>query len=86
MAAYWPSRASGLPPGERLLQVMPRFSDRPHLPVAVLTAADLQALGPREHTADFHCVTTWSVTGLVWTGVPLVTVLASVGLAAAPVP
>jgi DMSO/TMAO reductase YedYZ molybdopterin-dependent catalytic subunit len=48
--------------------------------IAVLTAADLDALGPREHRADFHCVTTWSVTGLVWTGVPLREVLASAGI------
>lgn len=49
-------------------------------PVAVLTGADLRALGPRDRRADFHCVTTWSVTGLVWTGVPLREVLASVGV------
>jgi DMSO/TMAO reductase YedYZ molybdopterin-dependent catalytic subunit len=54
--------------------------------VATLGAADLQALGPRECTADFHCVTTWSVTGLVWTGVPLREVLASVGIVDAPTP
>jgi len=52
--------------------------------IAVLTAADLDALRPREHRADFHCVTTWSVTGLVWTGVPLREVLASVGVADGP--
>jgi DMSO/TMAO reductase YedYZ molybdopterin-dependent catalytic subunit len=56
------------------------------VPVAVLTGADLQALGPRDHRADFHCVTTWSVTGLVWTGVPLTEVLASVGITTAPAP
>ncbi|WIN00607.1 molybdopterin-dependent oxidoreductase [Actinoplanes oblitus] len=101
---YWPRRAAGLPPGQRLLAEMPRFSDLPHLPppampveprleiryegelVAVLTSADLLALGPREFTADFHCVTTWSVTGLVWTGVPLRDVLASVGMSNAPAP
>ena len=101
---YWPRRATGLPPGQRLMAEMPRFSDRPHLPaptmlseprleisnageaVAVLSAADLQALRPREHTADFHCVTTWSVTGLVWTGVPLREVFASVGMSRAPAP
>jgi DMSO/TMAO reductase YedYZ molybdopterin-dependent catalytic subunit len=54
--------------------------------VAVLTAADLQALGPRDHRADFHCVTTWSVTGLTWTGVPLREVLASAGISGAPAP
>jgi DMSO/TMAO reductase YedYZ molybdopterin-dependent catalytic subunit len=58
----------------------PRLSvSRAGEPIAVLTAADLDALGPREHRADFHCVTTWSVTGLVWTGVRLREVLTSVG-------
>lgn len=101
---YWPRRADGLPPGQRLMRDMPRFTDLPHLPppsmpneprleirnegelVAVLTAADLRALGPGDHTADFHCVTTWSVTGLVWTGVPLRKVLASVGMSDVPAP
>ena len=55
-------------------------------PLAVLTADDLRALGPRDHVADFHCVTTWSVTGLVWTGVPLREALASAGITAAPAP
>lgn len=26
---YWPHRAAGLPPGQRLLETMPRFSDNP---------------------------------------------------------
>jgi len=104
MMRYWPRRADGLPPGQRLLTQMPRFADRPHLPpptmpieprldirsegepVAALTAADLQALRPRDHTADFHCVTTWSVTRLTWTGVPLRDVFASVGISEAPAP
>jgi DMSO/TMAO reductase YedYZ molybdopterin-dependent catalytic subunit len=55
-------------------------------PVDVVTAADLQALGPLEHRSDFHCVTSWSVTGLVWTGVRLRDVLASVGITGAPAP
>lgn len=102
MRRYWPRRAGGLPPGQRLLDVMPRLGDLPHRPppqmpaeprleiliegqpVAVVTGADLQALGPREHVADFHCVTTWSVTGLAWTGVALREVLASVGITHAP--
>lgn len=54
--------------------------------IAVVTAADLQVLGPRDHRADFHCVTTWSVTGLVWTGVQLREIFASVGITAAPAP
>lgn len=49
-------------------------------PVTTIDAADLDALGPRLHTADFHCVTTWSVTGLAWTGVPLREVIASLDL------
>jgi DMSO/TMAO reductase YedYZ molybdopterin-dependent catalytic subunit len=50
-------------------------------PIAKLAADDFAALDPRDHRADFHCVTTWSVTGLTWTGVPLREVLASVGMA-----
>jgi DMSO/TMAO reductase YedYZ molybdopterin-dependent catalytic subunit len=53
---------------------------------AVVTGEHLQAIGPSEHPADFHCVTTWSVTGLTWTGVPLRAVLASVGITEAPAP
>lgn len=101
---YRTRRAAGLPAGQRLLDGMPRFSDRPLRPppqlhaeptlevtrrgasVAVLTAADLHALGPREQRADFHCVTTWSVTGLDWTGVPLGEVLAAVGVTEATAP
>lgn len=101
---YWPRRADGLPPGQRLMTEMPRFTDRPHVPppempveprleitnegepIAVVTGADLQALEPRDHRADFHCVTTWSVTGLVWTGVPLREVFTSVGIIDAPAP
>jgi DMSO/TMAO reductase YedYZ molybdopterin-dependent catalytic subunit len=49
-------------------------------PVATIDAADLAALGPGPHLADFHCVSTWSVTGLTWTGVPLRDVIASLGL------
>jgi len=29
---YWPRRAGGLPPGQRLMTEMPRFTDLPHLP------------------------------------------------------
>jgi hypothetical protein len=101
---YRTRKAPGLPPGQRLLDVMPRFSEAPlrpppplpgeptlrltraGTPVAVLTAGDLQALGPREQQADFHCVTTWSVAALRWTGVPLRDVLASVGATEATAP
>jgi len=104
MNIYWPRRHPGLPPGQRRLISMPRFSDdplkppsqMPDAPSLVITingnsAADLgpddfSRLEPAEHQADFHCVTTWSVTGLVWTGVPLVAVLASVGIHEAPTP
>ncbi len=55
-------------------------------PLDVITAADLRALGPRDVRADFHCVTTWSVKGLLWTGVPLRAALASKGITAAPAP
>lgn len=55
-------------------------------PIAVVTGADLEALHPRDHLADFHCVTGWSVKGLTWTGVPLREVLASVGIIQAPTP
>jgi hypothetical protein len=55
-------------------------------PVAELDDAAFQALGPRDIVADFHCVTTWSVAGLTWTGVPLREVLASVGITTAPEP
>ena len=101
---YRPRKAPGLPPGQRLLEVMPRFSDAPLRPppplpagpsleltledtrLAVLSGADLHALGPREQRADFHCVTTWSVVGLHWTGFPLRDVLASVAVTEATAP
>jgi DMSO/TMAO reductase YedYZ molybdopterin-dependent catalytic subunit len=104
MTRYWPRRAGGLPPGQRLARDMPRFGDEPlrpppqmpaeprleitnqGAPIAVVTGADLRALGPRDHRADFHCVTTWSVTDLTWTGVPLREVFASVGIGDPPGP
>ena len=54
--------------------------------VARVTAELLEGLRPRDVTADFHCVTTWSVTGLVWRGVPLREVLAAVGITEPPAP
>lgn len=104
MNIAWPQRRPGLPPGQRLLSHMPRFTDKPFAappdplpdlalrithqgaPIANLDAAAFEALGPREVVADFHCVTTWSVIGLTWTGVPLLEVLASVGISSAPAP
>ncbi len=42
-----------------------------------LSLAELQAMpGVVERTHDLHCVTTWSATGLTWTGVPLAQVWA----------
>lgn len=94
----YPKRASGLPPGQRLVPHMSRFTDRPldpppdshgevHLhitrngkPVGEVRMADLDALEPRDVVADFHCVTTWSVTDMVWTGVALREVLDCLGL------
>jgi DMSO/TMAO reductase YedYZ molybdopterin-dependent catalytic subunit len=104
MTRYWPRRADGLPPGQRLLTAMPRFSDNPFLlppggpseaglditreraHLVRVSAATLRDLGHREVTADFHCVTTWSVRGLRWGGVPVRDALAAVGLTAAPAP
>jgi hypothetical protein len=104
MTRYWPRRAAGLPPGQRLMAEMPRFADRPtqpppvmpgpptlaitmeRQPLATIGAADLDALGPREQRADFHCVTTWSVTGLTWTGVPLREVFGAAGITEPPAP
>ncbi|MCP4967038.1 MAG: molybdopterin-dependent oxidoreductase [bacterium] len=96
MKIYWPRRSPGLPPGQRLMDDMPRFGENPspppepsplrleisvnRVPVAEVTETDLEALGLDDHCADFHCVTTWSVTDLTWTGVPLHRVIASVGL------
>lgn len=79
--------------GDRPLLPPPTMPAEPHLeitndgaPVAVVTGADLEALGPRAFDADFHCVTTWSVRGLRWTGVPLLEVFASLGITLAPAP
>ncbi|HZZ84076.1 MAG TPA: molybdopterin-dependent oxidoreductase [Anaeromyxobacteraceae bacterium] len=48
-----------------------------------LTFDELQALPQEERTADFHCVTGWSVLGLRWRGVSLTTLLALARPAAA---
>ena len=52
--------------------------------LGALKRPDLEALGLSEHQADFHCVTTWSVTRLIWTGVPLRQILASIGISNPP--
>ncbi len=53
-------------------------------PLARVSGDLLESLGPRDVRADFHCVTTWSVKGLVWRGVPLRGVLAAVGITEMP--
>ncbi len=55
-------------------------------PVAQLDLDDFRALGPRTLQADFHCVTTWSVRGVRWTGVPLRQVLEALGQLTPPAP
>ncbi len=49
--------------------------------LATIDHALLESIGPRDFTRDFHCVTTWSVVGLVWTGVPLAEVLVAAEIA-----
>lgn len=46
----------------------------------------IQMLAPRDVEADFHCVTTWRVRGLVWRGVPLRGVLSALGTTHPPAP
>lgn len=53
-------------------------------PIAALTSKDLEGLGPAEFKSDMHCVTTWSVRNLQWTGIPLRAVVQTVGLAQVP--
>lgn len=55
-------------------------------PAAVLDADDFEALGPREFVSDFHCVTTWSVKDVTWTGVPLGQAFESIGISSPPTP
>ncbi len=86
--SYLPRRAAGLPPGQREVRVMPRFSDAPLRPPPPMTPISLQiscagsalasfdadrlaAIGRRDQTGDFHCVTTWSYRGVRWTGTPM---------------
>lgn len=104
MSRYWPRPAEGLPPGQRLLAEMPRFTDNPFLapptgppepalevtvqrePLALLSGELLRGLGPRDARSDFHCVTTWSVRGLRWRGVPVRAALAAAGITEPPAP
>lgn len=46
----------------------------------VLTLADLRALGPALHVADFHCVWGWSKQAVTWEGIPLAAVLDLAGI------
>jgi len=74
-----------LPPPEMPADPRPEISyDGERL--AVITTTVLRALGTHEHPADFHCVTTWSVTGLTWTGVSLREIFASIGITDPPAP
>lgn len=52
--------------------------------VAAVTSEDLDAMGASDFVSDLHCVTTWSVRNLRWTGVPLRDVMQTVGLAQPP--
>ncbi|MBN4047426.1 DUF2867 domain-containing protein [Acidimicrobiaceae bacterium AH-315-P05] len=54
------------------------------VPIADVDADQFDELDVRDFKADFHCVTTWSVTDLTWTGVPLREVLESVGIDSPP--
>ncbi len=38
MTIYWPRRSAGLPPGQRLMHDMPRFTDDPFRPPPDLPA------------------------------------------------
>lgn len=74
-----------LPPGQRETRGFPRFGlggrppsvpVDPHIKIDGAVAApfavavsDLAGLPRREVTADFHCVSGWSATGLRWEGV-----------------
>ena len=74
-----------LPPGQREMRGFPRFGlggrppsvpadpliaiDGAVVPPFAVAVADLARLPRREVTADFHCVSGWSATGLRWEGV-----------------
>lgn len=90
--ALWPKRAPGLPPGQRQLDVFPRFSDNPLrrppplAPGGLLVEGgtdsfsigmcDLATLEARAQQTDFHCVTTWTHQGACWGGVSMTDVWA----------
>ena len=65
------------------IEAQPRITfTRERVPIASVGMSDLEAIGLREFVADFHCVTTWSVKGVTWTGVPLLEIFASLGIEA----
>lgn len=65
--------------GANPLRPAPAVPDRPEIEIALgdelLAVLGTDAIHEHrsEQRADFHCVTTWSVTGLRWEGAPLVT-------------
>lgn len=94
LARLWPRRRPDLPPGQRALPELPRFSDKPlrppppsqppHLELQV-DRTSVASWGP-DHWATptitqigaLHCVTTWSVTDLEWSGHRLAPLVAEV--------
>ena len=48
--------------------------------IGTIGQVELDSLGPQAFVADFHCVTTWSVKGVAWTGVALADVFAHLGI------
>ncbi len=48
--------------------------------LATFNYEELRSVGFEERTTDFHCVTTWSVRGVGWTGVPLQRLFESIGV------
>ena len=48
--------------------------------LASLDVGDLQRIGVVDIVADFHCVTTWSVRAVRWTGVPMTRLCQSIGI------
>lgn len=60
--------------GDNPLRAVPVVSDRPEIEIVlgdeVIAVLDEEAIREdwSERSADFHCVTTWSVTGLRWGG------------------
>jgi DMSO/TMAO reductase YedYZ molybdopterin-dependent catalytic subunit len=84
--------ADRVPPGQRVVRGwpvlhegrIPRFDesswsfgiDGACANESTLSYSELQDIGPREMTSDFHCVTGWSKLGNHWLGVPTKELLA----------